>query len=149
MTVTRKPLDYLQNTFFGKISRSELVEGFSLFKTIPLTPMQQTLISNISRATQVAFDWEIWIQILKSGFHLREIRPQGGFQLRISWISFLPFDWEIQTRICKTILMNSTLLFMIIRAHARPLFLGTVFQILFWLSQSHGTKEIQEQISQH
>ena len=38
---------------------------------------------------------------------------------------------------------------LIIRAHARPLFLGTVFQILFWLSQSHGKKEIQKQISQH
>ena len=27
------------------------------------------------------------------------------------WISFLPFDWEIRKRICKTILVNSGLLF--------------------------------------
>ena len=26
---------------------------------------------------------------------------------RISWISFLPFDWEIRKRICKTVLVNS------------------------------------------
>ena len=30
MTVTRKPLDYLQNTFFGKISRSEWVKKASV-----------------------------------------------------------------------------------------------------------------------
>ena len=48
---------------------------------------------------QVAFDWESRKRILQSNakfenrFHLREIRPQGRFQLRnpnrISWISFL------------------------------------------------------------
>ena len=31
--------------------------------------------------------------------------------IRISWISFLPLDWEIRKRICKTILVNSGLLF--------------------------------------
>ena len=32
-------------------------------------------------------------------------------QIRISWIRFLPFDWEIGKRICKTLLVNSGLLF--------------------------------------
>ena len=32
-------------------------------------------------------------------------------QIRISWISFLPFDWEIRKRIYKTVLVNSGLLF--------------------------------------
>ena len=32
------------------------------------------------------------------------IRPQGGFH-------FLSFDWEIRKRICKTVLVNSGLLF--------------------------------------
>ena len=32
-------------------------------------------------------------------------------QIRISWISFLPFDWEIRKKICKTVLVNSALLF--------------------------------------
>ena len=31
--------------------------------------------------------------------------------MRISWISFLPFDWEIRKRIFKTVLPNSGLLF--------------------------------------
>ena len=31
--------------------------------------------------------------------------------IRISWIFFLPLDWEIRKRICKTILVNSGLLF--------------------------------------
>ena len=32
-------------------------------------------------------------------------------QIRMSWISFLPFHWEIRKRICKTILVNMGLLF--------------------------------------
>ena len=51
----------------------------------------------------------------ENGFHLREIRPQGGFQLRNPNPDFmdflLPFDWEIQKRICKTILVKHGLLF--------------------------------------
>ena len=43
------------------------------------------------------------------------ICPQGGFQLRNPnpdfMDSFLPFDWEIRKRICKTTLVNSGLLF--------------------------------------
>ena len=45
----------------------------------------------------------------------REVRPHGGFQLRNSnpdfMDSFLLFDWEIRKRICKTILVNTGLLF--------------------------------------
>ena len=37
---------------------------------------------------------------------------------------------------------------LIMRARARPLFLRTVFQILFPISQKKGKKEIQDQISQ-
>ena len=33
------------------------------------------------------------------------------FQIRISWSSVLPFDWEIRKRICKTILVNIGFLF--------------------------------------
>ena len=51
----------------------------------------------------------------ENGFHLREIRPQGGFQLRNPnpdfLDSFLPFDWEIRKRTCKTVLVKSGLLF--------------------------------------
>ena len=71
------------------------------------------------------FDWEIW----NSDFEIeREIRKplktdftseksvliedfNYEIQIRISWISFLPFDWEIQKRICNTILVNISLLF--------------------------------------
>ena len=53
---------------------------------------------------KVAFDWEIQIQMLKSGFRilksnakskngfdLQEIRPQGGFQLRNPNPDFMDF----------------------------------------------------------
>ena len=53
----------------------------------------------------------------------------------------MSFDWEIRKRICKTVLVNSVFFFLIMRVHARPLFLRTVFQILFLISQSNGTKE--------
>ena len=49
-------------------------------------------------------------------------------QIRISWISFLPFDWEIPKRICKTTLVNGGLLFANYAcAYKKPLFLRTVF----------------------
>ena len=51
----------------------------------------------------------------ENGFHLREIRPQGGFQLRNPNSNFLDFPFcrsiEIRKRICKTVLVNSGLLF--------------------------------------
>ena len=53
-------------------------------------------------------------------------------QIRISWISSLPFDWEIRKRICKTVLVKRGLFSLIMRARARPLFLRTVsFKSLF------------------
>ena len=47
------------------------------------------------------------------------------------WISFLPFDWEIRKRICKTILVNSGLLF----ANDACACKTAVFEILFRISQ--------------
>ena len=51
----------------------------------------------------------------ENGFHLREIRPYGGFQLRNPNPDFMDFlllfDWEIRKRICKTIIVNCGLLF--------------------------------------
>ena len=59
-------------------------------------------------ATRVAFNWEIQMLILKfgfqilqsntkseNGFHLWEIRPQGGFQVRNSNQDFLDFLFTI------------------------------------------------------
>ena len=53
----------------------------------------------------------------KSRFHLREIHPQGGFQLRNPNPDFLDFPFcrsigeSDRKRICKTVLVNSGLLF--------------------------------------
>ena len=51
----------------------------------------------------------------KNGFHLREIRPQGGFQLRNPNPDFMDFlftvRWEIRKRICKTVLVNCGVFF--------------------------------------
>ena len=57
--------------------------------------------------SQVVFDWKIRIQILKSafrilqsnaenGFYLREIRPQGGFQLRNPNPDFMDFLFTVR-----------------------------------------------------
>ena len=64
-------------------------------------------------------------------------------QFRISWISFLPFDWEIRTRICKTVLENSGLLFANYACACKTAvgLLRTVFQILFRISQLNGKNE--------
>ena len=70
----------------------------------------------------------------KSGFHgfpfYRSIgKSEKGFATLFSW--------------------TTVFFLLIMHAHARPLFLGTVFQFLFRISQSHGKKEIQKQIFQH
>ena len=50
--------------------------------------------------TKGAFDWEIWIQILKFGFKIynRTRNPKTDFNAEIGF-SFLPFDWKIRKRI--------------------------------------------------
>ena len=73
----------------------------------------------------------------ENGFHGQEIRPQCGFQLKISKSGFrgfpyLPFEWEIRKQICKTVPVNSGIFFLLImRARARPPSLRTVLQMLF------------------
>ena len=82
-------------------------------------------------------DFEIWIleSAIKCKIQKQILPPRNlssGWistkrsKIQISLISFLLFDWEIGKSICKTILVNSSLLFAT-RAHARPLFIRTVF----------------------
>ena len=81
----------------------------------------------------------------------REIRFRISpeIQIRISWISSLPFDWEIRKRICKTVLVKSGLFFAnYARACKTTVLKDSQFQIPFRISQSNGKKEIQKQISQ-
>ena len=47
----------------------------------------------------------------ENGFHIREICPQDERVNPDFMDSFLLVDWEIRKRICKTILLNSGLLF--------------------------------------
>ena len=76
----------------------------------------------------------------ENGFYLREIRPQGGFQLRNLVPDFMDFFFTVrlrnQKRICKTVLVNSGLLFANYACVCR-----TVFQILLPISQSNGKNE--------
>ena len=63
----------------------------------------------------------------------------NGFQLRnpnpdFTNFVFIPFDWEIRKRICKTILETSGLLYAEYSYVARALFIRTVFQILYRIS---------------
>ena len=59
--------------------------------------------------TRVAFDWEIRI----SDFAIECFRVDFNQEIQSGFrgFLFLPFDWEIRKRICKTILVNSGLLF--------------------------------------
>ena len=91
----------------------------------PDFPIEREIRKRISPPRNPSSGW-ISIKKSKSGFF--------GFP-------FLSFVWEIRKRICKTVLVNSGLLLLIMRVHAGPLFLRTVFQILFRISQSNGKKE--------
>ena len=92
-----------------------------------------------------AFDWEIRAKSEK-GFHLREICPQGGFQLRNPNPDFLDFPFCCSIGKSKkgfAKLFSWTVVFSLLsmRARARLLFLRTVFQILFRICQSNGKNE--------
>ena len=82
----------------------------------------------------------------ENGFDLVEIRPQGGFQLSNLNSDFMDFPFTIRLENPKKDLQNysrekRSSLLLIMLAHARPLFLRTVFQIFFRISQSNGRKE--------
>ena len=57
---------------------------------------------------------------------------------RISWISFLPFDWEIRKRICKTVRLNSRLFLANYACACKTAVLKDSFQILLRISQSNS-----------
>ena len=79
----------------------------------------------------------------ENGFDLLQIRLQGGFQLRNLNSDFMDFPFTIRLENPKKDLQNysrekRSSLLLIMLAHARPLFLRTVFQILFRISQSNS-----------
>ena len=131
---------------------------FNLQKKVYLD-LQQTAGVFIFLFLSVAFDWEIRI----SDFAIeREIRKQispprnpssGWISIKKSKSGFhgFPFYRSIgksEKGFAKLFSWTAVFFLLIMRAHARPLFLRTVFQILFRISQSNGKKEIQKQISQ-
>ena len=65
-------------------------------------------------------------------------------QIWISWISCLPFNWEIKKGICKIILVNSGLLFANYACACKTAVLKDSFPNPF----SDFPKEIQKQVSQ-
>ena len=88
----------------------------------------------------------------ENGFYLREIRPQGGFQLRNPNPDLMDFRFTILLGNPKKGSQNCSReqrsFLPLTRAPARPLFLRTVFQILFPIFQSNGKMKIQKEISQ-
>ena len=65
-------------------------------------------------------------------------------QIRISWISFLPFDGKSKKGFAKLFSWTAVFFLLIMRARARPLFLRSVFQILFRISQEKGKNDNQK-----
>ena len=111
-------------------------------------------------ASKAALDWEFRI----SDFAIeREIRkrispsrnPSSGWILIKKskfWFHAFTFYRSIgksEKGFAKLFSWKAVFCLLIMRARARPLFLRTVFQILFRVSQSNGKKKIQKHISQH
>ena len=97
---------------------------------------------------KVSFDWEIRISDFgieresENGFHLREIRLQGGFQWNPN-PDFVDLLFTVRLRNGFARLFSWTVVFFLLikRARARPLFIKTVFQILFRIFQSNVKNE--------
>ena len=81
----------------------------------------------------------------ENGFHLREIRPQGGFQLRNPNPDFMDFlftvRWEIRRRICKTVPVNSGVLFVNYAFACKTAVLKDSFSNPFRIFQAKGKNE--------
>ena len=88
-------------------------------------PIEREIRKRISPPTNPSSGW-ISIKKSKSGFF--------GFP-------FLSFDWEIRKRICKTVLLNSGLLFTNYACACKTAVPKDSFSILFRISQSNGKKE--------
>ena len=82
--------------------------------------------------------WEIFC--CTTSYHYNSKRGLGHVTShhRISWISFLPFDWEIRKRICKTVRLNSRLFLANYACACKTAVLKDSFQILLRVSQSNG-----------
>ena len=81
----------------------------------------------------------------ENGFYLREIRPQGVFQLRNPNPDFMDFRFTIllgnPQKDSQNCCREQRSFLLLTRARARPLFLRTVFQSFFLISQSNGQNE--------
>ena len=84
---------------------------------------------------KVAFYWETRI----SDFTFKKSVLNLEIQIQTSWIFSLPFGWEIRKRICKTVLVNSGLFVLIMRARARPLFIIRTVSFKFRFGFPNGT----------
>ena len=121
----------------------------------PPSPPPKKIQSNAwlpSAWIKVAFDWEIRI----SDFAIeREIRKQispprnpssGWISIKKSKSGFFGFPFyrsigKSENGFATLFSWTAVFFFLIMRARARPLFLRTVFQILFRISQSNGKNE--------
>ena len=91
----------------------------------------------------------------ENGFHLQEIRPQCGFQLKTFKSGFrgflyLPFEWENTKTDLQNVSREQWSFFLLImRARSGPLSLRTVLKMVFRISpKKTERKDIQEEISQ-
>ena len=151
-------------SFFGDKSSNKIFEdkqGGKEYLSIKLLLSNWRSYSTLG----VAFDWEIRIKIRKSGFPILKwnAKAENGFHLwnpSSGWIAIkksksgfhgFPFYRSIgksEKGFAKLFSWTVVFFLLSMRARARPLFLRTVFQILFRISQSNGKKEIPKHISQ-
>ena len=88
---------------FEKLRETFWKISSNLWKALVMTEIKHT------------WHWKTNVLVSKTDFTYEKSVLRVDFNweihIRISWISFLPFDWKIRKRICKTILVNSGLLF--------------------------------------
>ena len=117
------------NTFFEKIAAFFIPSGFieshrSLTCTLTTINSWTSCFPGLefwnfshSLNIKVAFDWKlrIWDFAIERGIRKRISPPRnpslGWMSIKKSKSRFIPLDWEIQKRICKTALVNNGLLF--------------------------------------
>ena len=102
-----------KNFFDKKKSLKYVREHVSIPTDNGVVVARWSLLIHSRNMAKGAFDWEIWIKILKSGFRIcnRTQNPKTDFnaEIPVFGFSFLPFDWEIRKRIWKIVLKNSGL----------------------------------------
>ena len=113
----------------------------------PKTFVHDCRMTGMTGETRVAIKCEIWrlmaLTSEKSVLVVDFEKSKSGFHR----FPFYHSIWKSKIQYAKPFSWKVVFFLLIMRAHARPLFLRTVFQFFFQISKSKERKGIQEQLS--